>query len=269
MGRVVSTQSTFFFFFFFFILDECLDALLLLNLEGGALLGQSSGPLVNRTAGALAHGGNNLVLAGVERLLLRELGLKGEVAAVAAGGLGEDGLAVAKGRGIRGHNHHDELASGNLVGHSVGQGDGELGSLGAAGGRDGQVGNVGGGRGAVGARVDLLADVDRIGVSLLEQLGELLNAGDLADNVADGGERAAVQQTADLGAAAADADVGNDLDKLLERLAHKGDAGRALKVRLGGNGRAGQSQAAVRAGRHQGNKGEQKKHLHYRSICPH
>merc|ERR1711916_347305 len=250
MGRVVSTQSTFFFFFFFFILDECLDALLLLNLEGGALLGQSSGPLVNRTAGALAHGGNNLVLAGVERLLLRGLGLKGEVAAVAAGGLGEDGLAVAKGRGIRGHNHHDELASGNLVGNSVGQGDGELGSLGAAGGRDGQVGNVGGGRGAVGARVDLLADVDRIGVSLLEQLGELLNAGDL-------------------GAAAADADVGNDLDKLLERLAHKGDAGRALKVRLGGNGRAGQSQAAVRAGRHQGNKGEQKKHLHYRSICPH
>merc|ERR1719158_1625296 len=191
---------------------------LLGDLERGGLLAQSSAPLVNRSARSLADGGDDLVLTGVKGLLL------------GGGGLGKDGAARSKGLGIRGHDDNDELASGNLVGHSVGQVDGKLGSLGSRLGRDGELGNVGGGGGRVRAQLDLLADVDRIGVGLLQKLGELLNSGNLAHNVANGGQGLGRQQTADLGASASDSDLGDDLNELVESLAHKLGAGRALKL---------------------------------------
>merc|ERR1739848_786382 len=170
---------------------------LLGDLERGGLLAQSSTPLVNRSARSLADGGDDLVLTGVKGLLLGGGGLELDLSSVGAGGLGKDGAARSKGLGIRGHDDNDELASGNLVGHSVDQVDGKLGSLGSRLGRDGELGNVGGGGGRVRAQLDLLADVDRIGVGLLQKLGELLNSGNLAHNVANGGQGLGRQQTAE------------------------------------------------------------------------
>jgi NTP pyrophosphatase (non-canonical NTP hydrolase) len=59
------------------------------------------------------------------------------------------------------------------------------------------------------------------GIGLLEELGELFDAGNFADNVANGGEGGRGKQTANLAAASADSDLSDDLNEIVQSLQEK------------------------------------------------
>jgi hypothetical protein len=175
----------------------------------------------------LAERGLDAVLARAEGLLLGGLGLEVKLDAVRADleALGE--LRGAERERRRGRVDRD----GNLAGAGRVL-DGELHGNGK-GGADGARRRVGrelgdrGGAEAHRAGVELLADVDGIGVRVLDKLHELGDADVVAQQVADGGLDLVAELPAERAARAKDAALEDDLEKRVDRLAHELDAERA------------------------------------------
>lgn len=158
---------------------------------------------MGRAARALAHGSDDLVLSGVKRLLLGRLSLELKLTSVRSGALSKDGLGSAERRSIRGNNNDNHLTGGNGGLDLVNNGNRKGRALSTLTGGDPlkgrkrkkkrenffkrkflvlrELSNVSRGSRAVGAQVDALANVNRVGISLLQQLGELLNSGNLAN----------------------------------------------------------------------------------------
>jgi hypothetical protein len=107
--------------------------------------------------------------------------------------------------------------------------------LGAARGSAGEGGHVDGAE-ADGAGLELLADVDRIRVSVVEELDELGDADIVAEKVADGGLNLVLEVTAESAAGAEDAAVQDDLEELVDGLIlNRGWVGRKKKKNKGQN----------------------------------
>lgn len=180
---------------------------------------------VGGTALAVANGEVNLVNTGLEELVLSGLGAEGELGRVLVGGHAGVQDGITEGHALGGDNAEGKLASGGLVEDGVEDVNLEVSALGTSGGGDGDLVNLDSAAIVDGAGVEDLAEIDGVDVLavLLEHLDESVDANTVAKEVADtllsllAGEGLA----AELVAATEDAGVEDDVQELVDALAHE------------------------------------------------
>lgn len=159
------------------VLEEWYIALthLLGNGEAGGILRDGVGVSVDRSAGTLADGSDDLVESRVERVILVGSGLELHRDGVETGALLLDGVGGSEGVAVlsRRVDLHDDLTSSRSVRDAVSHIDREGGSLGSRGGRnrersDGSLSVL-----RRGAHIQSHAYCNRIRVQLVDDVGEL------------------------------------------------------------------------------------------------
>ena len=198
---------------------------LLSDLERASARGDAEAEvLVGATAVTLAEVDGDGVDTGAEGLTLTGHGTEGEGGVVGSSGLtGElelvatEGLTVTRRRLNSGENVEDTNGLGELVLHSDLEGSADL----ARGRKDRDRLDGTGSRADRGADIELHADPERVGVSILDKSLELLNTLNGAEGVTGKCEVLVGQSLAELSAGANDTNLLDDAEKLLESLANE------------------------------------------------